>query len=65
MHPSYNVKKIYKVELDRPLTRADFKRLQEGVHLEEAKAQVDDCSDYFRRWKNRGTGNSHWMESVS
>jgi 23S rRNA pseudouridine2605 synthase len=44
MHPSYNVKKIYKVELDRPLTRADFERLQEGVHLEEGKAQVDDVA---------------------
>lgn len=44
MHPSYNVKKIYKVELDRPLTRSDFERLLEGVHLEEGKAQVDDVA---------------------
>jgi 23S rRNA pseudouridine2605 synthase len=44
MHPSYNVKKIYKVDLDRPLTRADLQKLQEGVHLEEGKAQVDDVA---------------------
>ena len=44
MHPSYNVKKIYKVELDRPLTKADFQRLQEGVQLEEGRAQVDDAA---------------------
>jgi 23S rRNA pseudouridine2605 synthase len=44
MHPSYNVKKIYKVELDRPITRADFLKIQEGVHLEEGKAQVDDLA---------------------
>lgn len=44
MHPSYNVKKIYKVELDRPLTKADFERIKEGVHLEEGKAVVDDLA---------------------
>ncbi|HTJ53203.1 MAG TPA: pseudouridine synthase [Cyclobacteriaceae bacterium] len=44
MHPSYNVKKIYKVELDRPITKADFKKIQEGVRLEEGKAMVDDLA---------------------
>lgn len=44
MHPSYNVKKIYKVELDKPLTKADFQRLQEGIQLEEGRAQVDDAA---------------------
>lgn len=44
MHPSYNVKKIYKVELDRPLTKADFQKIQEGVRLEEGVAQVDDLA---------------------
>ncbi|MFN7703987.1 MAG: pseudouridine synthase, partial [Chryseotalea sp.] len=31
-HPSYNVKKIYKVELDRPLAKADFDKIAQGVH---------------------------------
>ncbi len=45
MHPSYNVKKIYKVELDRPLTKADFQKIAEGgVHLEEGKVTVDDIA---------------------
>lgn len=44
MHPSYNVKKIYKVELDRPLTRADFETILAGVRLEEGKAMVDDLA---------------------
>lgn len=44
MHPSYNVKKIYKVELDRPLTKADFERLQEGVKLDEGVARIDDVA---------------------
>jgi 23S rRNA pseudouridine2605 synthase len=44
MHPSYNVKKIYKVELDKPLSRADFAKIQEGIQLEEGKAVVDDIA---------------------
>ncbi len=44
MHPSYNVKKIYKVELDKAITKADFKKIQEGVHLEEGRAVVDDLA---------------------
>jgi len=44
MHPSYNVKKIYKVELDRPLTKADAQRILEGVKLEEGRAMVDDLA---------------------
>lgn len=43
-HPSYNVRKIYKVELDRALTRADFEKIREGVRLEEGKAIVDDIA---------------------
>lgn len=43
-HPSYNVKKIYKVELDKPLTKADFQKISEGIHLEEGKAVPDDLA---------------------
>lgn len=43
-HPSYNVKKIYKVELDRPLSKNDFQKILDGVYLEEGKAQVDDLA---------------------
>lgn len=44
MHPSYNVRKIYKVELDRPLSKADFQKITEGVQLEEGRAMVDDLA---------------------
>jgi len=44
MHPSYNVKKIYKAELDKPFTKADLEKLLEGVQLEEGKAMVDDAA---------------------
>ena len=43
-HPSYNVKKIYKVELDRPLNRQDLQRIMDGVMLEEGRALVDDIA---------------------
>jgi 23S rRNA pseudouridine2605 synthase len=43
-HPSYNVKKIYKVDLDKPLTKADFQKIRDGVQLEEGKAMVDDLA---------------------
>lgn len=44
MHPSFNVKKVYKVELDRPLTKADLQSIAEGVRLEEGRATVDDVA---------------------
>jgi 23S rRNA pseudouridine2605 synthase len=43
-HPSYEVKKIYKAELDKPLTKADFQKILDGVQLEEGKALVDDLA---------------------
>lgn len=43
-HPSYEVKKIYKVELDKPITKADFEKVMEGVHLEEGRARIDDLA---------------------
>ncbi len=43
-HPSYNAKKIYKVELDKPITKSDFVKIQEGVHLEEGRAIVDELA---------------------
>jgi 23S rRNA pseudouridine2605 synthase len=43
-HPSYNAKKIYKVELDRSLTKNDFQKIIDGVYFEEGRAQVDDLA---------------------
>lgn len=44
MHPSFNVRKIYKVELEKPLTKADFQAIAEGVRLDEGRATVDDIA---------------------
>ena len=43
-HPSYNAKKIYKAELDKPLTKNDFEKIKEGVQREEGRAIVDDLA---------------------
>lgn len=43
-HPSNNIKKIYKVDLDKPLTKADFERIIDGLELEDGKAIVDKLS---------------------
>ena len=43
-HPSNNIKKIYQVELDKPITKADFQQIAEGVELEDGKAEVDDVA---------------------
>jgi len=43
-HPSYNVKKIYKADLDKPITKADFEKIAEGVQLEEGRAVPDDVA---------------------
>lgn len=43
-HPSLNKKKIYEVQLDKPLTRADFSQLAEGITLEDGEAYCDEIS---------------------
>lgn len=43
-HPSLKKKKIYEVALDKPLTRADFDTLAEGVTLEDGEAYFDEIS---------------------
>ncbi|WP_299758813.1 pseudouridine synthase [uncultured Pontibacter sp.] len=43
-HPSNNIKKIYQVELDKPITKADYVKVAEGVELEDGKAVVDDVA---------------------
>jgi 23S rRNA pseudouridine2605 synthase len=43
-HPSNGIKKIYQVELDKPITKEDFVKIAEGVELEDGKAEVDDVA---------------------
>ncbi|WP_439880885.1 pseudouridine synthase [Pontibacter sp. MBLB2868] len=43
-HPSNAIKKIYQVELDKPITKADFQKIAEGIELEDGKVEVDDIA---------------------
>jgi len=40
-HPRYGIKKIYHVEIDRSLTRADFVKIEEGFRLDDEMIKVD------------------------
>ena len=43
-HPSHKIRKIYQVELDKPLTKTDFEKILEGVTLEDGFAPVDEMA---------------------
>ena len=51
-HPSFAMKKIYHVTLDRKLDRADLNMIQEGIRLEEGIAEVDSISYIEGKPKN-------------
>jgi 23S rRNA pseudouridine2605 synthase len=40
-HPSSNIKKLYQVDLDKPITQEDLEKIADGVELEDGKAEVD------------------------
>ncbi|MEM9325924.1 MAG: pseudouridine synthase [Bacteroidota bacterium] len=43
-HPSHKVKKIYQVELDRPITTPHFEEILGGLELEDGKVMVDELA---------------------
>ncbi|WP_286746597.1 MULTISPECIES: pseudouridine synthase [Roseivirga] len=43
-HPSGNIRKIYQVTLDKPLTKNDFIAIVEGFELEDGPVRVDDLA---------------------
>jgi 23S rRNA pseudouridine2605 synthase len=40
-HPSFNVKKVYEAKLDKPLTKADFEKILNGLILEDGEIFAD------------------------
>jgi 23S rRNA pseudouridine2605 synthase len=40
-HPSYNVKKVYEAKLDKPLTKADFDKILNGLKLGDGEIHAD------------------------
>jgi 23S rRNA pseudouridine2605 synthase len=43
-HPRYGVRKIYHVELDKPLKQAHLKEIEEGVELEDGIIKPDEVA---------------------
>ena len=43
-HPRYQAKKLYHVELNKSVNKADFEKLLNGVDLEDGKSKVDQVS---------------------
>ncbi|WP_139361752.1 pseudouridine synthase, partial [Spirosoma sp. 209] len=43
-HPSNNIRKIYQVEIDKPITEADFETLLKGIELEDGPIKPDSMS---------------------
>lgn len=43
-HPSNNIKKIYQVELNKPITTEDFEAIKKGFELEDGFIKADDLA---------------------
>lgn len=43
-HPRYGVRKIYHVELDKPLKHQDLHQIEEGLELEDGLIKVDEIT---------------------
>lgn len=43
-HPSYQIKKIYQIELDKGLKREDLDAISEGIELDDGLVNVDEIS---------------------
>ena len=51
-HPSYEIKKIYEVTLDKPVTKADMESIATGVELEDGFIAADAVSYLSNTSKN-------------
>ncbi|MES2730513.1 MAG: pseudouridine synthase [Bacteroidota bacterium] len=43
-HPSNEMKKVYQVELDKPITEEHFEQIKKGLTLEDGPVKVDDLA---------------------
>jgi 23S rRNA pseudouridine2605 synthase len=51
-HPSYEIKKIYEVTLDKPVTKADLEAIATGIELEDGFIAADAVSYLSNTSKN-------------
>ena len=54
-HPSYEIRKLYHVQLDKHLTKQDMQGIASGVTLEDGLAEVDDI-DYLEEGDKTAVG---------
>ena len=50
-HPRFEAEKIYHVQLNKALTRADMHRIMNGLQLEDGFIKVDDIKYFYDRSK--------------
>ncbi|MEQ8927269.1 MAG: pseudouridine synthase [Fulvivirga sp.] len=43
-HPSNNIKKIYRVEIDKPISKEHFEQLNEEIELEDGSVKIDEVA---------------------
>ncbi|WP_109833220.1 pseudouridine synthase [Reichenbachiella versicolor] len=53
-HPSYKIKKIYQVGLDKPITKQHVEEIAAGIKLEDGPVSVDDIVVLDESKKNLG-----------
>ena len=53
-HPSHKVRKIYQVELDKPITKTDFEKIIDGLELEDGMAPVSELAIIGEDSRNLG-----------
>lgn len=53
MHPRYNIKKVYQVQLDRPLETDDYHKLKQGVDLKDGVGKFDSVTLISTKHKRR------------
>jgi 23S rRNA pseudouridine2605 synthase len=51
-HPRYGIKKIYHIELDHSLSKADLEKIREGLELEDGFIKVDKI-EYIENSKSK------------
>ena len=53
-HPSFKIKKVYQVEINKPLKAKDLNAITNGIYLEEEKIEVDNIAILDNTKKNIG-----------
>lgn len=51
-HPSHNMKKVYQVSLDKPVTMDHLQQIADGIELEDGRIQADAISYISNEEKN-------------